>query len=500
MKFLKPIFSDRNNLSVILVLLIFATVFSLISLVNHYQFRTSGYDLGLYNNALYDFAHFKGNTNPTLFENTGRGIKNILGDHFSLIIPLVSPLYWIFKSYTLLIVQILSVLFGGLGTFKLIKSYTKNHTYSLLSMIFFFSLWGIYSALSFDYHDNVNAAMFVPWFIYFIFLEKWKWSAVFFILILVCKENMALWMIFISIGLILLFLKKEDKKKRFYLSIYIFSSILYFILVINVLIPFFNQSEETYRHFHYNVLGDNFSDAIYKIFTKPKLIFTYLFENDSQRAALFGIKSELHFTILLSGGIALLYRPQFLIMLIPIYAQKLLNDSFDKWGLNQQYSIEFVPILTIAFFIWFWDLKNFRYKKLILYLAVILCAVVTYDSFDNRVSKWYGKSRKTRIKFYEKEHYNQSFNVKLVHDKIKQIPEDAVVSAQSLLVPHLALRDSIFMFPVINKAEYIALVPGVEHYPWNKEKYNKAKNKILNSKDWEMIYKDEDFILAKRKK
>ena len=36
---------------------VFALVYGLIAFVNHYCFRTFGLDLGVYTNALYDYAH-----------------------------------------------------------------------------------------------------------------------------------------------------------------------------------------------------------------------------------------------------------------------------------------------------------------------------------------------------------------------------------------------------------------------------------------------------------
>src|SRR6185295_709951 len=98
-------------------LIFFGCIYALISWVNHYLFRTSAYDLGIYNQAIYHYAHLRIN-HPTIFDPP---ITNFLSDHFDLVLPVISPLYYLFGSYTLLIVQVVVILIGGLGVFRYFK-------------------------------------------------------------------------------------------------------------------------------------------------------------------------------------------------------------------------------------------------------------------------------------------------------------------------------------------------------------------------------------------
>ena len=56
---------------------LFVAIYSLISFVNHYNFRTYALDLGAYTNAIYDYSHFKWN-DSTVFKEIQ---ENILADH-----------------------------------------------------------------------------------------------------------------------------------------------------------------------------------------------------------------------------------------------------------------------------------------------------------------------------------------------------------------------------------------------------------------------------------
>ena len=62
--------------------------------------------------------------------------------------------------------------------------FPENKYLPFLAVVHFFSMWGIYSALSYDYHDNVMAAMFVPWLFYFFVEKKFGHAALFLLALL----------------------------------------------------------------------------------------------------------------------------------------------------------------------------------------------------------------------------------------------------------------------------------------------------------------------------
>jgi len=101
----------------------FGLLYALISLVNHYTFRTYALDLGLYTNALYDYAHLQWN-DSTVFKEVA---VNLLSDHFDLYLIIFSPFGFIFQTYTLLIIQIIFVLIGGIGVYQYLM-FTNNNS------------------------------------------------------------------------------------------------------------------------------------------------------------------------------------------------------------------------------------------------------------------------------------------------------------------------------------------------------------------------------------
>jgi uncharacterized membrane protein len=481
----------RKHSWTILIVLVFATIYSLMSFVNHYYFRTGSFDLGIYNNAIYDYSKFQVNDNPVMHKL----FDNILSDHFSLLLIIFAPFRYIFGSYTLLIFQVLAILFGGLGAYKFVVFITHKKLLGRLALIHFFASWAIFSALSFDYHDNVVGAMFVPWVILFFFQKKWRWTALFTLLVLVSKENMSIWMVFVFLGLLLL--KIKDKEMRRAAAIGSIFSLFYFIMIVGVVMPSLANDNRGYKYMAFSQLGESPSEIIMTLFKRPKFAFSLLFENYGNEI-FDGIKTELHYVVLLSGGIALIYRPQFLVMLLPIYAQKLFNDGMTKWGINLHYSIEFTAILTIAFFYWITQSKlQHKYKTLFLGLGVLVSILISYSVMEKRKSKWYNGIKTC---FYRERFYETNIDLKTVYSNLKALPDEARVCAQSILLPHLAMRERIYTYPHIRDAEYIVLLPvSNSHWPYKKEKYYKKLEELKADTAFQKIIDDGQVLLLKRK-
>ncbi|PCJ27660.1 MAG: hypothetical protein COA97_03315 [Flavobacteriales bacterium] len=479
-----------KNKNVIIITFIFCMIYCSISLVNHYNFRTNAGDLGTYNQAIYDYAHFRANYNTVCFDGT----KNMLSDHLTLLQLIMSPLFWLFKSYTLLIVQIVSVLFGGIGVYKYIKLISRNEKLSLLALVHFYSIWGVISALGWDYHDNILGAMFVPWFIYFLRKENYLWASVCIAAVIMSKENLILWAGFIAFGLLLVNFK--NKTKRYYLIGLTLFSFFFFFLAINVIIPSFSYFPNMkYGHFAYSTLGDNAYEAIVHIFKHPIKTAEAFFLNHSTNQGAIGVKNEFFITFLLSGGVVLLRKPQYLIVLLPILGQKLFSDIYPQWGLSSQYSIELAPIISIALFEFFAQIK--RKKILILaIISVVICGTINIIKIEKRLPNWFNN---IQIRFYAMEHYKTPYNKKEIRKWLNQIPSEAKVSAEFNLVPHLAARQYIFEYPRVYHADYVVLCPRDDvSYPLTTKEYKLRIKELTKSKEWETLVNNKDVILFKR--
>jgi uncharacterized membrane protein len=463
--------------------------------LNHYFMRTYALDYGFYNQAFWDFAHFRTNSN-TVFEPA---LANYFQIHPAFTLPLLSPLYWIFNpffgTYSLLIIQNIFIMLGGYGTYLLIKRKTGNEIIAILAFIHFNVIWGHYSALASDYIDTTVASSMVPLFFLYFDKKKYVLASLIFLFVIICKENMPIWFIFISITLILLY---RDRVARWIAVGYSVFSLVYLVFLFKVLIPHFQNPDLPYWGFAYSALGKNPAEAIRFIFTHPWKTIQLLFINQSGDHLYDGIKMEFYKVFLLSGGILLIVRPVYFIPFIPIIAQKVFNDSYIRWGIMGFYSIEAVSLLTLAIF-----LSTAHIKSMILKygLYLVLCFVtlrVTLIKMDERVSKWYdaGKENLTVKAFYTSPN-NVSHIRKQIHDNV---PADANVAAMQDVVPHLAYRKNISIFPYVRQADYIIFILNGNIYPLKEQKFLLERDKYLNDTTaWKQIINEYPLIILKRR-
>jgi len=475
-----------------LIFLFYGAIFASITFVNHYNFRTFGWDLGINQNAIYDYAHFLWNDCMIMQPQ----FTNVLSDHFSLYPLLVSPFYWIFGEWTMLIFQFLAILFGGFGVYKYVLNLTKNTTISTLAVAHFFSFYGIYSALSFDYHDNVVATMFVPWFLLYFEQRNWRKAILFFVLIIIAKENMALWAVFLGFGVSFKALLQKDKQTALKGLFFALAAGIYFILVLKVIIPSLATPGRDYLHNSFNALGGNFGEVIVNIIKHPLKTIELLFVNHSGDSAYDGIKIETYLALALAGGFLLVLAPEYLIMIVPILGQKMFNDVPGRWGISAHYSIEFAPIIVIAVYTIIHRLKKYKVAVASVILASTFISSASF--LDHRTSEYYNQANS---QFYKKAHWKRDFDVAEVNRLLKTIPADARVSAQSCLAPHLAFRDYIFHYPFIGNANYIALLPTEENkYPYDDVTYQKAIDDFLASRKWKVFAKNEAVLILRKVK
>lgn len=428
--------TSKQNKRITAAVFVFAgLLYALISLVNHYLFKTYTLDLGLYTHAMYDYIHFRVD-DCSMFKYVPH---SILADHFDLYLPLLSPLVLLFGSYTLLVVQIAAVLLGGWGVYKLIGLYTDDPWMPILATATFFLSFGIIQAIAFDYHSNVLTAMMLPWLLYYLKRGKYGLSTLFVILFVIGKENMSLWLFFVVLALMWDY--RKDKKALWHLAAYAVFSMAYFLIINMIVMPKLGGSGGGFVRYEY--LGSSYTEIAKNLLTHPGEAFKHLVDNPHPNEAYDGVKVEFYWCLLTSGLILTLLKPNYLVMLIPLVAQKMLAVDPRFWGVSFQYSVEFMPVLVISSFLVIVRLKQ-QWPRLFLACALFLSTILT-TLFTIGVPK--SEIMVDQLCVYQGRHYRQKdFDAHYARELIQMIPHDASVSASMNIVPHLVFRERIYDF------------------------------------------------------
>ncbi|SNC76639.1 Uncharacterized membrane protein [Hymenobacter gelipurpurascens] len=480
-----------------LLLVLFALAYASISFVNHYNFRTATLDLGLIAQAVGEVAQLRWPQTTLLLDSPP---TPFLGQHFSLTPLLAVPLYYVVGgAWALLLVQTGALLLGALGVWRYAQAQGASPGVCNWALAFFASQWGIYSALSFDYHDNVVGAMALPWLALWVGQRRVGPAVAAALVVLLSKENMALWLAFVLLGLA--WQHWRQRAVVAWLAAGALASLGYFVVITQVVMPALDVNHRAFTQVvRYAHLGPTLPAAVANVLLHPRLLWDVLLHNTLPDPLYDHIKRELWVAILLSGGWALVWRPWYALMLLPILGQKLLSNDFVLWGINGHYSIELAPVLALAatdaLCSWRWG----RIRHLAWAGALASVLLFTLDTFSTRFSRWYTPVTNNPLL---PEHYTSA-----VPDRaglcaaLAQVPADVPLSASSSLVPHLLNRQAVYLFPVLRNARLVALLrePGeAAAWPLSPEVARQALAQFQADANYRTVYEDAQLVVLARR-
>jgi len=165
---------DKNYRTALKLSLVYSIAFSIFTCLRHEMFMTRAYDLGIFMQALWTTL-FAG---KFFYETPDLGISttgSFFGVHFSPIIFILLPLYYIFPhAYTLLVLQSFLLGFAAIPLYKLGKKVLGNDDMALAFVAVYLIYPPILAANLFDFH--LEAFFPVLFFYAFYFLEEEKFG------------------------------------------------------------------------------------------------------------------------------------------------------------------------------------------------------------------------------------------------------------------------------------------------------------------------------------
>lgn len=164
-------------------LTVYVVSVSLIQLDTHRGLGTSSYDIGLYDQGVWLLSRF----DAPFVTLMGR---NLLGDHASLILFFVVPLYWIVPgTETLIVLQTLVIGLGAAPLFLFARRRLANPWMATAIA----SCWFINPSVVFtnfeNFHPDAFLGLFLPLALYGALERRWRLYAVAVVLALLVKED-----------------------------------------------------------------------------------------------------------------------------------------------------------------------------------------------------------------------------------------------------------------------------------------------------------------------
>ena len=461
--------------SIWLLILIFFVAYSALAVGKHLRFETSAADLGIYAQSVWHYSSFRAPISS---------IKNFnqLGDHFNPTLALFAPFYWIWpNAQVLLIAQSLLVTFGALPIYWLAKEKLGEVAGLILSFAYL-AFPGTQAGIDFNFHPEVVAATWIGFSIYFLLKKKFFWYAVFAILALGSKEDIA--PIFAGLGIYILLVKRWYRLGFATLII----SIFWFYVTTSILMPYFAGSIIKPLAIHSKAAG-LLSNLF---FNQPEFFktLTYPFDKVETVLTLFGSFAFIPAT----SPLAWFTTPA-------TFANRFVSDDWSRWSTHFQYSSTIAPLLAIAVIFGIENLKKLFKKINFAKLKFLLLAAILVGTFWTNRPGWDPPFITPPLQQVAKRSFwKLSENQKLVHQILKKIPHEASVATNTNYVPYLINRNKIYAIPdVREKPEIYFLTTFNLAQDKTLAKFEEEIKKLRQSKDYQLIFEKDGILLFAKK-
>jgi len=379
----------------------------LVSLHRFWQFEVFYYDFGIFDQAIWNVAHFR----APIIDHFVIGGKIIFADHFSPSMFLLSPLYWITsKPEVLLIAQALVVGASALVLYRLAK-HTLHHALAAFAITMAYLLFvGTQNALIADIHEVTFMALPLMLALYAIVTKQLTLFWVSFFVTLGFKESSALLGIALSVYMYLY------NKKWLHTAIVVGAiSLIWGYLTTQLIIPYFYGE----RYFYTPTFDPNPFKTLWTLVDDP-------------------IKRKTIITSLLSFGFLPLFSPFTWPLLLQDFASRFMQNNFAlRWGLGLHYSILLAVIMAFSSINTLVQVKK-RTNPMTLDVIAVALILVTVFLHQFKLHGPLGLA-------YNPAFYANTRNFSFLNDLISRVPPNTTVMTQNNIAPHMIHTHKVFL-------------------------------------------------------
>ena len=395
-----------------------AIFYSVVAVRRHAQLLTSAYDLGIYDQAVRSYSQ------GHLPFNTIQGPHfDVLGDHFSPVLALLAPLYWIHDSpTTLLVAQSALIAVGVVPLMRWAQQEIGLGAALVVGLGYGFSS-GVANAVTFDFHEVAFAAPLVSFAVVALGRGRLTSAVLWGAPLVLVKEDLGLTVAVLGL------LVAWRGRRLLGLSTAAGGAVASALAVL-VIIPAFNPAGR-------NTKVGKFGDSIFHQ-------FTVLLTPDVKIVTL---------VLLLAPTAFLAVRSPLLLIAVPTILWRFLAVDTSYWGTGYHYGLVLMPILFAAFV----DVLRRRPPGRPWYLAASVLVTVYLVPQNGFASAFTSTLWRTDPA------------TSAATQLLDRIPAGTTVAASNQLVPQLTDRDAVTLIGrtplAVSRPQYIVSEIGNVGFP-----------------------------------
>lgn len=406
---------------------VYFVLYAACALLKHRQLGTSGWDLGIFEQAVRGYAEFRG----PISDIKGLGF-NLLGDHFHPILILLVPAYWINSDATTLLVAQAALIAASIFPIHRLATNLLGRRKASAIVAAYGMSFGIQGAVAFDFHEVAFAAPLLAFGLVALVERRWFACVAWTVPLLLVKEEFGLYLAAIGVVLVL-------RGQRRLGAAMVVGGLAAFAFVVAVVIPHFNPSH-TNLYFGYFTSGPQGTE--------------YLVSGPQGEADLASalLRAPWHLvdhswklkTLVLVAactGFIALRSPLMLIALVNLVVRFEGNNPYFWTSFAWHYGLVLMPIIFIAYLDAYPRLQNSRIRIVRPYLRwspllILILAVGLAPKFPL-----------TRYLSGAESHAQSSQRQHVAYEMMARIPDGALVQAANVVASHLTSRCTVVMWP-----------------------------------------------------
>jgi uncharacterized membrane protein len=371
-----------------------AVFYAAVSIRRHVELLTSGYDLGIYDQAVRSYSQWH------LPFNSVQGPHfDVLGDHFSPVLALLAPLYWVHDSPTTLLAAQGALIAVGVVPLMKWAHRSVGLGAGLVVGLGYGLGFGVANAVTFDFHEVAFAAPLISFAVVALSEGRLTAAVAWAAPLVFVKEDLGLTVA--VLGLLVAW-----KGRRLLGLLTAVGGALSSALAVLVIIPAFNP------------LGANTKTT--KFGTSLMHQFTTVLSPDIKILTL---------VFLLAPTVFLAIRSPLMILAAPTIAWRFLATDPAYWGVQYHYGLVLMPILFAAFI----DvLRRRRGRASVRWILLASTLITIYLIPQNGFAAAFTSAL-----------WHTSPSTAAVKDLLAGIPSGTTVAASNELLPQLSARDHV---------------------------------------------------------
>jgi len=486
-----------------------AAGYTVFVVAQYYTFRESADDLLIFDEAVRSYSHFRPGVSLffNLHENTPLHMS-LLGNHFSPMLAVLAPLYWIFNTpETLLVAE--AVLFAlaipplWIFTRRAFGGGGAATAAAYLVCVAYAVSWPIASALAFQFHEVAFAPVLMAVALERLQAGRLRHALIALVLLLLVKEDMGLFDA--GVGAYLLVSRRVVPRQRLVAGALIVGGVAFTWIATSVIIPGFGGHDNWY--WSYDALGKNVPQAAWHVITHPVAAVQLFFTPRVKLDTMLWLFGAFCFLPLLSP---------ISLAALPLLLERMLSSSANWWGTPFQYNAFLIIVLACAAVDGAARLQRLAawaerrsagghagadgarqgqsaWSGVVgLLCAVAICAVGVYSV------PLFAFAPALRPSFY---HRDARQNAAAAADAV--VPAGVTVEATPFLGPQLSARDTVALlddegFTPVYWGQWVVADIWSRQFTWSSVADERQRVSLLEQHGYRVVFNREGYVVLRR--